>query len=128
MSQRDSAAPLRVCVNRRRRRTVRVRRVQRKRRRRKEEAEEEEEEQPPWIQTAECAETLRRLCDNDATLTSLDLSYCRLGDAGATQLAACLSGNTTLTSLHLGVNDIDPRCRRDAAGCVSAYEQHVDEP
>ena len=68
-------------------------------------ADDEDEEPPkPWEETAECSETLRRLHNSDAALTSLDLEGCNIGDNGMQQLADCLRVNTTLTSLDLSVN------------------------
>ena len=42
----------------------------------------------------------------NATLTSLSLARNNIGDAGATQLAACLRVNVTLKSLNLALTRI----------------------
>jgi Ran GTPase-activating protein (RanGAP) involved in mRNA processing and transport len=49
---------------------------------------------------------LQRLCDNDTTLTELDLAGYKIEDEGTKALAAGLEKNTTLTSLSLGWNEI----------------------
>ena len=84
-----------------------------------EEAEEDEvQEGILWAETPEGAETLQRLRDNDATLTSLNLSCCCVRDACATQLAGCLRENTTLTSLDLEQNYIGAEGVTQLAGCL----------
>ena len=71
-----------------------------------------------WTETPEGVETLQRLRDNDATLTSLNLSCCCVRDACATQLAGCLRENTTLTSLDLEQNYIGAEGVTQLAGCL----------
>ena len=79
----------------------------------------------PWADTEEGRQTLRRIRDSDAALTSLDLSFNRFGAEDATQLAECLRVNTALTSLDLGYNGI-----RDegAAQLAEAFARHADKP
>jgi len=43
---------------------------------------------------------------NDPTLTSLDLSYNRIGAEGSKYISDALKTNSTLTSLSLGCNQI----------------------
>ena len=47
-------------------------------------------------------EACERLKENDATLTTLDLSSTKVGDPGCTALAFALKRNTHLLELHLG--------------------------
>ena len=77
-----------------------------------EEEEEEEEEQTGggvrrgvWADSVHGQHILQRLRDNDAALTTLDLSSLDLDSADMTPLAACLATNTTVTSLALGINE-----------------------
>src|SRR3989338_7758723 len=49
---------------------------------------------------------LRRLSRNDSALTTLDLSYNRIGDTEAIATSQALSFNSTLTELNLSRNQI----------------------
>jgi hypothetical protein len=65
------------------------------------------EEEVEWDHTGAGRDALRRIAENDATLTVLGLPrFNRIGDNGATELARALAGNATLTELHLNNNTI----------------------
>ena len=94
-----------------------------------EEEEEEEEEEFEWEQTAGGRETLRRIAENDATLTELHLGNNNIRAAGAAELARALAGNATLTKLYLGDNNIGDagatELARALAGNITLTELHL---
>ena len=54
----------------------------------------------------EFKDILRRISENDPSLTNLDLSYNDLGSEGAKHLSEALKENTTLTNLDLSSNNL----------------------
>jgi hypothetical protein len=58
-------------------------------------------------------QALGRLVAADSALTSLNLSWCSLGDAGVGPLFAALAKNTTLLTLILTHNGISRECAQD---------------
>ena len=65
--------------------------------------------------TMSFAEVVLRLCDSDATLTTLDLNRQKIGDEGARELAERLKKSTTLTTLHLYGNQIGAEGAKELA-------------
>jgi hypothetical protein len=49
----------------------------------------------------------------ESRLEHLDLSFCRLRDAGLRPLFDAIAGNCTLRTLDCGYNYISPECARD---------------
>jgi Ran GTPase-activating protein (RanGAP) involved in mRNA processing and transport len=58
---------------------------------------------------------LKRIKDNDTTLTTLDLSYQKLNAEDAKDLAKALETNASLTSISLNYNDIGDAGAKDLA-------------
>ena len=54
------------------------------------------------------SDQLRRLARNDPTLTTLNISYNKIGDTGAALIAQALTSNSSLTKLYLSNNQIGP--------------------
>ena len=59
-----------------------------------------------WLSSSRAMDTLRRMRENDPTLTELDVAFNSTGDAGASALAEALKVNNTLTTLVAGCNRI----------------------
>ncbi len=77
---------------------------------------------------AEGARSLAAALDNNATLMSLDLHYNNIGAQGARSLAAALDNNATLTTLYLGLNNIGAQGARSLAAALDTNRvlQHLD--
>jgi Leucine Rich repeat len=59
-----------------------------------------------WQSSSRAMETLRQMSENDPTLTELDFSEDRIGDAGVSALAEALKVNNALTTLNISDNSI----------------------
>ena len=59
-----------------------------------------------WQSSSRAMETMRRMSENDPTMTTLNVSDESIGTAGASALAEALKVNKTLKTLDIGVNSI----------------------